>query len=192
MKIDYEEMVNHFTNIYQTIFTEINVLYPNLYEGMIIKYSDEYLKAYSWLQRAGWRLEEMEMMTNFYDEDDFRFFGLEHLLDIRNRIYGYLNSVKIEFDESVYEYDRYDEIFNEFKKERNNETIKKYEYYENKYLQQSDYDMVLNSLIFISSDVGRLKDDIEESKYVNNKHIKKIKKIKRELDNLKKEIEDDM
>ena len=103
---------------------------------MVVKYSEEYLKAYSYLQRADWRLDEVENMKQYYNEEDFKYFGLENLYNVRNRIEHYLKSTKIKFSDSIYEYNKYDEVYVDFKKERL--TIKaseKFTYYETKLLQ---------------------------------------------------------
>lgn len=193
MKFSYNEMINYFGNLYNEIFREIEIFSPNTFDGTVIKYSDEYMKAYSWLERAGFRLEEVQLMEDYYTEDDFKFFGLEHLMNVRNRIHNYLKNTNMEFSEKIYDYKKYDEIFNLFVKERTEDknSSVKYNYYDIKLSQQADYDRVLNSLTLSISDIKILKDDIRESKYLNNRHIKKINKIKKELQNLRKEIEDD-
>ena len=60
MKIDYDELCDFYISICNMIFTEIDVFYPNTYEDTVVKYSEEYLKAYSYLQRAGLRLEQIK------------------------------------------------------------------------------------------------------------------------------------
>ena len=193
MKVNYKELCVFYTGIYNTIFTEIDVLCPNSYEGLIVTYSDEYLKAYSYLQRAGWRLEEVENMERYYDNDDFRYFGLENLYDVRNRIEHYLNNTKVEFSDNVYEYNKYDEIFNVYKTERlTSEASEKFTFYETKLLQQNEYDFVFNSLSVISSDVKRLINDIKESKYIDNVHNKKLNKINKLVKDLYGDIENGM
>lgn len=136
MNIDYNKLCDFYTSIYNMIFTEIYTFYPNTYDGMVVKYSEEYLKAYSYLQRADWRLNEVENMKQYYNEEDFKYFGLENLYNVRNRIEHYLKSTKIKFSDSIYEYNKYDEVYVDFKKERL--TIKaseKFTYYETKLLQ---------------------------------------------------------
>lgn len=193
MKVNYYELVNFYTVIYNTIFNEIDLLYPNKYEGLIVKYSDEYLKAYGYLQRAGWRLEEVRDMEKYYSEDDFKYFGLENLYDVRNRIEHYLKDTETEFSDLVYQYGKFDEIFSEYKNERlTNEASEKFTYYEIKLVQQKDYDFILNTLTMLSDDVKKLKNEIKESKYVKNIHNKKLNKIKKMIEEVTGDIKDDM
>ena len=58
MKIDYDEICDFYISIYNMIFTEIDTFYPNTYEDMVVKYSDEYLKAYSYLlsNTSDWKI----------------------------------------------------------------------------------------------------------------------------------------
>lgn len=193
MKVNYYELVNFYTVIYNTIFNEIDLLYPNKYEGLIVKYSDEYLKAYGYLQRAGWRLEEVRDMEKYYSEDDFKYFGLENLYDVRNRIEHYLKDTETEFSDLVYQYNKFDEVFSEYKNERlTNEASEKFTYYEIKLVQQKDYDFILNTLTMLSDDVKKLKNEIKESKYVKNIHNKKLNKIKKMIEEVTGDIKDDM
>ena len=193
MKIDYDEICDFYISICNMIFTEIDVFYPNTYEDMVVKYSDEYLKAYSYLQRAGWRLEEIKEMKQYYDEEDFKYFGLENLYDVRNRIEHYLNDVEIEFTDSVYTYNQYDDIYADFKKERlTTKASEKFAYYETKLLQRNEYDYVLNSLTLLNSDIKNIINSIKESKYVKNIHNKKLNKMNKLLKEITGDIKNDM
>ena len=193
MKVNYYELVNFYTVIYNTIFNEIDLLYPNKYEGLIVKYSDEYLKAYGYLQRAGWRLEEVRDMEKYYSEDDFKYFGLENLYDVRNRIEHYLKDTKTEFSDLVYQYDKFDEVFSEYKNERlTNEASEKFTYYEIKLVQQRDYDFILNTLTMLSDDIKHLKNDIKETKYIKNFDKKKLNKLSKMINEILGDIKNDM
>ena len=193
MKIDYGELCDFYISIYDMIFTEIDTFYPNTYEGMVVKYSEEYLKAYSYLQRAGWRLEEVMNMKQYYDEEDFKYFGLENLYNVRNRIEHYLKNVEIEFTDSIYKYNQYDDVYADFKKERlTTKASEKFTYYETKLLQQNDYDYVLNSLTLLSSDIKNIIDSIKESRYVKNIHNKKLNKMNKLVKEITGDIKNDM
>lgn len=193
MKIDYDEICDFYISIYNMIFTEIDTFYPNTYEGMVVKYSEEYIKAYSYLQRAGWRLEEVKDMKQYYNEEDFKYFGLENLYNARNRIEHYLKNVEIEFTDSVYKYNQYDDIYADFKKERlTTKASEKFTYYETKLLQQNDYDYILNSLTLLSSDIKNTIDSIKESKYVKNIHNKKLNKMNKLVKEITGDIKNDM
>ena len=193
MKIDYNELCNFYTSIYNMIFAEIDTFYPNTYDGMVVKYSEEYLKAYSYLQRAGWRLNELKNMKQYYDEEDFKYFGLENLYDVRNRIEHYLKSTKVKFSDSIYEYNKYDEVYKDFKKERlTTKASEKFTYYETKLLQQNEYDYVLNSLTLLSDDIKNIIDSIKESKYIKNIHNKKLNKVNKLIKEINGDIENDM
>ena len=193
MKVNYYEMVNFYTGIYNTIFNEITTQYPNNYEGLVVKYSDEYLKAYSYLQRAGQRLEEVKDMEKYYSEDDFKYFGLENLYNVRNRISNYVNNTYFEFSEIVYQYDKFDEIYKDFKTERLKlEASEKYIYYEHKLLEQTEYDFIINSLTLLSDDIKHLKNDIKEIKYIKNFDNKKLNKLSQIVNEILGDIKNDL
>lgn len=193
MKIDYDELCDFYISICNMIFTEIDVFYPNTYEDTVVKYSEEYLKAYSYLQRAGLRLEQIKDMKQYYDEEDFKYFGLENLYIVRNKIEHYLNDVEIEFADSVYTYNQYDDIYADFKKERlTTKASEKFAYYETKLLQRNEYDYILNSLILLSSDIKNIIDSIKESKYVKNIHNKKLNKMNKLIKEITGDIKNDM
>ena len=193
MKIDYDELCDFYISICNMIFTEIDVFYPNTYEDMVVKYSEEYLKAYSYLQRAGLRLEEVKEMKQYYDEEDFKYFGLENLYIVRNKIEHYLNDVEIEFTDSVYRYNQYDDIYKDFKKERlTTKASEKFAYYEIKLLQRNEYDYVLNSLTLLNSDIKNIINSIKESRYVKNIHNKKLNKMNKLLKEITGDIKNDM
>ena len=193
MKIDYDELCDFYISICNMIFTEIDVFYPNTYEDTVVKYSEEYLKAYSYLQRAGLRLEQIKDMKQYYDEEDFKYFGLENLYIVRNKIEHYLNDVEIEFADSVYTYNQYDDIYADFKKERlTTKASEKVAYYETKLLQRNEYDYILNSLTLLSSDIKNIIDSIKESKYVKNIHNKKLNKMNKLIKEITGDIKNDM
>lgn len=191
--INYDELCDFYISIYNMIFTEIDTFYPNTYEDMVVKYSEEYLKAYSYLQRAGLRLEEVKEMKQYYDEEDFKYFGLENLYIVRNKIEHYLNDVEIEFTDSVYRYNQYDDIYEDFKKERlTTKASEKFAYYEIKLLQRNEYDYVLNSLTLLNSDIKNIINSIKESRYVKNIHNKKLNKMNKLLKEITGDIKNDM
>lgn len=193
MKIDYDELCDFYISICNMIFTEIDTFYPNTYEDMVVKYSEEYLKAYSYLQRAGLRLEEVKEMKQYYDEEDFKYFGLENLYIVRNKIEHYLNDVEIEFTDSVYRYNQYDDVYKDFKKERlTTKASEKFAYYEIKLLQRNEYDYVLNSLTLLNSDIKNIINSIKESRYVKNIHNKKLNKMNKLLKEITGDIKNDM
>lgn len=191
--INYDELCDFYISICNMIFTEIDTFYPNTYEDMVVKYSEEYLKAYSYLQRAGLRLEEVKEMKQYYDEEDFKYFGLENLYIVRNKIEHYLNDVEIEFTDSVYRYNQYDDIYVDFKKERlTTKASEKFAYYEIKLLQRNEYDYVLNSLTLLNSDIKNIINSIKESRYVKNIHNKKLNKMNKLLKEITGDIKNDM
>ena len=193
MKIDYDELCDFYISICNMIFTEIDVFYPNTYEDTVVKYSEEYLKAYSYLQRAGLRLEQIKDMKQYYDEEDFKYFGLENLYIVRNKIEHYLNDVEIEFADSVYTYNQYDDIYADFKKERlTTKASEKFAYYETKLLQRNEYDYILNSLTLLNSDIKNIINSIKESKYMKNIHNKKLNKMNKLIKEITGDIKNDM
>ena len=193
MKIDYDELCDFYISICNMIFTEIDVFYPNTYEDTVVKYSEEYLKAYSYLQRAGLRLEQIKDMKQYYDEEDFKYFGLENLYIVRNKIEHYLNDVEIEFADSVYTYNQYDDIYADFKKERlTTKASEEFAYYETKLLQRNEYDYILNSLTLLNSDIKNIINSIKESKYMKNIHNKKLNKMNKLIKEITGDIKNDM
>ena len=193
MKIDYEEVCNFYGGICNAIFNEIDIFYPNKYEGLTVKYSDEYLKAYSHLHNIVLQLDELHNMKDYYNEKDFKYFGLEILYGIRYKINNYLKATDIEFEDSIYSFIKYDDIYKEYEFERlTSEASEKFAYYEAKLLQQNDYDYILNSLTMLSDDVKNIREEIKKSKYIKHKHNKKLNKINKLIKEIIGDVKNDM
>ena len=116
MKINYKELCDFYQDIIWKIFNCLNKDSPAVYdkENHNLKYSEEYLHAYGYLQRAEWRLSDTEEMKKYWNEDDFVHFGLENLSNVRSRIEHYLKDTSFKFPECVYEYDKYDDIVKKY------------------------------------------------------------------------------
>ncbi len=113
--IDYKEINNFYARIISKIFAEINIKYPATQytdTGRIV-YSEEHLNAYGWLDKAGWRGGDLSLMKRYYNQPDFKYYGLEILHDIKTRISGYLKETNMEFSKQVYTYNKYDQIVDE-------------------------------------------------------------------------------
>ena len=117
MSIDYQRICGLYDTIIHEIFKCIEEDSPSYWDGETNRmvYSKEYLHAYSYLQKAMWRLNDTVEMEPYYAEDDFKHYGLENLSDVRYRIEGYLEDTTKRFPDNCYEYNQYDPIINEYK-----------------------------------------------------------------------------
>lgn len=114
-EIDYGEISKYYTRIISYILN--NLSYSTLkYHSDYIKtnyteeeYEDEYLLAYGYLQRAGWRLSEVDEMIDFYSEPDFFYFGMNNLSSARHRIQHYLEATTWTIFKDL-DYHKYDEL----------------------------------------------------------------------------------
>lgn len=160
MEIPYQDMVNYYMEIINNIYKEIKVVTPIEWgDGLCeVKYPDEYKNAYGWLQRAEWRLGDTKVMCNYYDEDEFKYFGIHNLSNVRHRIDGYLDETEFEFSEKVTDYRKYDEYV-ELNKEliRDDEFHKWFNYYSR--LEHLEQDMS-----YLDSQIKWVKSDIEDFK----------------------------
>ena len=111
-KIPYKDIVVYYNDILRAIYKEIQEDTPIEYgDGLCnAKYPDEYMNAYGWLQKADWRLGDVEEMENYYECEGFEHFGLENLHDVKTRIQHYLEDTEFQFTEKVTEYHKYDHI----------------------------------------------------------------------------------
>ena len=117
MSIDYQRICGLYDTIIHEIFKCIEEDSPSYWDGETNRmvYSKEYLHAYSYLQKAMWRLNDTVEMEPYYAEDDFKHYGLENLSDVRLRIEGYLEDTDKIFHDNCYEYKSYDDIITEYK-----------------------------------------------------------------------------
>ena len=117
MSIDYQGMCELYNTIIHDIFKCIEDDSPSYWDGENNRmvYSKEYLHAYSYLQKAMWRLNDTVEMEPYYAEDDFKHYGLENLSDVLYRIEGYLDDTDKRFPDNCYEYNDYDDIIIEYK-----------------------------------------------------------------------------
>ena len=117
MSIDYQGMCELYNTIIHDIFKCIEDDSPSYWDGETNRmvYSKEYLHAYSYLQKAMWRLNDTVEMEPYYAEDDFKHYGLENLSDVLYRIEGYLDDTDKRFPDNCYEYNDYDDIIIEYK-----------------------------------------------------------------------------
>lgn len=102
VKVDYKEVCKFYWSIIVKIYDYCRD------EG-------KYLDAYGYLQKAEWRLDEVEDMWKYYDEPNFKYFALDNFCNVRNRIESYIGSVEDTLPEEVYEFKKYDYIYEGFK-----------------------------------------------------------------------------
>ena len=116
--IDYKKITDYYYDIILYILN--NLSYSRIkydYTGEDFtptnhtedEYEAEYLNAYGYLQRAEWRLSEVDMMSDFYDETDFFYFGLENLSSARHRIQHYLENTEWDIFNDL-NYKQYDDL----------------------------------------------------------------------------------
>lgn len=101
-KLDYIQISNYYKNIIYTIYEtlEKESAAPEIY-------SDEYLEAYGFLQKAEWGLNDINQLKEYIDEPDFKYFAIENLTNARNRIEEYLKTTP---SITVTDYKKYDVI----------------------------------------------------------------------------------
>lgn len=164
MEIPYQDMVNYYIGIINNIYKEIKAVTPIEWgDGLCdVKYPDEYQNAYGWLQRAEWRLSDTKVMCNYYDEEEFKYFGIHNLSNVRHRIDGYLDETEFEFSEKVTDYRKYDEYI-ELNKELiyDDEFHKWFNYY-------SKLEHLEQDISYLDSQIKWLKSDIEDFKWELN------------------------
>lgn len=187
MKIDYNEICTVYGNIIRNIFRCLNEDTPPIYdkENHNFKYSDEYLNAYGYLQKAEWRLADTEEMKNHWVEEDFVHYGLENLLNVRNRISHYLHDTDFKFPDCVYDYKKYDDVLKIFCSELRNTkgNEEKFTYYMNLHYHEG---RIVHIKWLIEECFGRNINEIESflsnQKLLDNMHYYEFEKIIDELE----------
>ena len=153
-------MVNYYTGIINNIYKEIKAVTPIEWgeELCNVKYPDEYMNAYGWLQRAGWRLADTKVMRNYYDEEEFKYYGIHNLSNVHHRIDEYLKETEFEFSENVTDYRKYEDYV-ELNKEliHDDEFHKWFDYY-------SKLETLEQDMSYLDSEISWVKSDIEEFK----------------------------
>lgn len=169
--IPFGEMCAYYHEIITNIYNEIREKYPNKYKDLCrIEYSDEYLQAYGWLQRAGWRLSETTSMSEHYNEPLFKYYGLENLSNVKHRIEGYLESTDFKFTDKVTEYHKYDEILKErFELIKDPNFHKYYKYYSKLHSQEQNIEHIELDKHWLISQLESFKNTIKESEHIINK-----------------------
>ena len=129
MDIDYKEIATFYSGIISTIFSTCEKVNPSYWDknNECMKYGDEYLDAYSYLQKAEWRLSNVYTLKDYYTNTDFKYYGLEQLQEVRHRIEHYFNDPDFDlpdYPESVYEYKKYDHIIDYYNRIRGDESAR--------------------------------------------------------------------
>lgn len=196
MEIDYEKIARFYQNIIHYIFEEIEKVTPtewNDKENRFI-YSEEYHNAYGYFQKAIWRLGDVFQMKDYYDEENFEDFGLEHLSDARHRIEHYLESddTKISFanDEIVQNYTHYDDVIIDYYQPiRLNRNVHHdyFMYYQKILYRDSDISHIQSEIDHLKWNLEMLQDSVNNSDYLLNKSA--IQSIIKELNQSLNKIE---
>lgn len=197
MSMPYDEMCEYYRNIMSKIYDEIEKEQPTEYlDNFKAKYGEEYQEAYSWLQKAGWRLSEVMSMNKHYTEPEFKHFALENLSNIQHRIDSYLNETDFKFSEEVYDYHKYDDIVAERMELINDSDHHKYwkYYYELHSREQKieHFNLERNWIITNLEDLEHiLSDDFDNEWMLNKKDLcRKITALKKEVSSLELEVEE--
>lgn len=190
MKINYEEISRFYRNIIHYIFNEIENIAPIRWDEQSNQpiYSDEYKLAYSYLDKAIWRLDDVLKMSDYYDEEDFEYFGLEHLSDARYRIADYLNEEPNSLfvnDEIVQNYTHYDIIIDYYQSIGFNNNY--FKYYQKILYRDSNISHIQFEIDELKQNVRMLQNSVDRSDYLVNKST--IQSIIKELNQLLNKIE---
>ena len=127
-------------------------------------------------------------MGDYYDEENFEYFGLEHLSDARYRIEDYLKESNSLFmnDEIVQNYTYYDDIIIDYYQSiglNNNYFM----YYQKILYRDSNISHIQFEIDELKQNVEMLQNSIDHSDYLVNKSI--IQSIIKELNQLLNKIE---
>lgn len=190
MEINYEEISRFYRNIIHYIFNEIENIAPTRWDEQSNQpvYSDEYKLAYSYLHKAIWRLDNVLKMSDYYDEENFEYFGLECLSDARYRIADYLNENSNNLfinDEIVQNYTHYDIIIDYYQSIGFNNNY--FNYYQKILYRDSNISHIQFEIDELKQNVGMLQNSVDRSDYLVNKST--IQSIIKELNQLLNKIE---
>lgn len=194
----YEEMVSYYNNIISNIWKEIEEVYPNEYLGDFrYKYSDEWTHAYGYLQRAEWRLSDTYNMKDYYTEENFKYYGMEHLSDVNNRIKHYLEDTDFKFTEKVTDCHKYDNILEERMELLHDPEFHKYfNYYEKLNRLNTEKKHITGQINYLKSQIVQLEEELngtwtlsQHNKYIQNTDelLKIITEIKEKAEKLQPE-----
>ena len=190
MEINYEEISRFYRNIIHYIFNEIENVAPIRWDEQSNQpvYSDEYKFAYDYLNKAIWRLDDVLKMSDYYDEENFEYFGLEHLSDARYRIEHYLEDSNNLFinDKIVQNYTHYDDIVIDYYQPirlDNDYFI----YYQKILYGDSNISHIQFEIDELKQNVEMLQNSVDHSDYLANKST--IQSIIKELNQLLNKIE---
>ena len=190
MEINYEEISRFYRNIIHYIFNEIENVAPIRWDEQSNQpiYSDEYELAYAYLNKAILRLDDVLKMSDYYDEENFEYFGLEHLLDARYRIEDYLEESNSLFmnDEIVQNYTHYDNVIIDYYQSIGlNDNC--FMYYQKILYRDSNISHIQFKINELKHNVEMLQNSIDHSDYLANKST--IQSIIKELNNSINKIE---
>lgn len=190
MEINYEEISRFYRNIIHYIFNEIENIAPTRWDEQSNQpiYSDEYKLAYSYLDKAIWRLDDVLKMSDYYDEENFEYFGLEHLSDARYRIADYLNEESNSLfvnDEIVQNYTHYDNVIIDYCQSGFNNNY--FNYYQKILYRDSNISHIQFEIDELKQNVRMLQNSVDRSDYLVNKST--IQSIIKELNQLLNKIE---
>lgn len=187
--INYPEMINHYKNILKAIFVKCDEIEPCYWdeEKGNMKYGEEYINAYGYLQKADWRISDIITMKDYYSKDNFHCFGLELLQEVRDRIESYLNNTQQKHEKIVYTYNKYDNIVNDLfenKYHNRNDFHDSWKHYHKLKYFISHKESILSELDFIKSNIFSLNHTLKDGRWCHGlieDDILKLEKLTDEM-----------
>lgn len=198
-KIPYTDIAIYYNDILRAIYKEIKEETPIEYgdEACSIKYPDEYMEAYGYLQKADWRLGEVNEMKKYYTCEGFEHYGLENLHDVKSRIKHYLEDTDFQYSQKVTEYHKYDRIVDQRMQLINEPVHHDYwEYYHKLQHIESDKKNLTYNIKWLKDQATNLKEELTDldhhitrGKYLKNKEelLHKTEEILKLINELKPE-----
>ena len=167
VEINYKKICEYYRNIIINIFNQLS--FYNLTGGDKINTETEYLNAHSYLQKASWRLDELDTMLGFSDRVSFFWFAMENLSSARHRIEHYFENTEWEFNEP-FNYKEYDDLVLDYYQPFRTDTTHFDERY--KWWQYYwDLESKVQLVNYIKEDINLLKDNVNIlEEYINKEY----------------------
>ena len=132
--INYKEICKFYWSIYFTIFESVtNVVYNDIKDKSMeevhamIKHEEGLI--YGWLDKATWRLGDVEKVLEYSNEDNFFYYAMENFQNVRSRFESFLNESNWNYPELVYNYTKYDDLIEYYDKVKEEDNQLRHEYW---------------------------------------------------------------